>query len=381
MKRYKFLLLALSLGLIIIFFTSCTTDNPVSEEISERRFSYFEVFIDQDKSNTAVVKGQDIEIAVYIENKGTLGGVQDIEAVVDGDVRDIREELSLEGGKSKDITLTFTAEAEDDGEEVTIRSKDESVTAILSVDTDEVVEEYTVTLEQEPDVGATLKGDGDYEGGDTVELEATDWDEDEYEFVNWTSDEVTIDYAESAEDASFEMPAEDVTVTANFEELEYTVTFAEESELEGVEITVEGEDPITTDEDGEATIDLVDGEYDFTATKDGYEDYEGSFTVDGEDKTVDFEMEEEPEEYTVVLTTLTGEGNVIATWNGEEESLSETGDDFTLEPGTEVTFESDAADGYEFAEWLDDASEETEDTFTISIEEDYDIGVEFTDES
>ena len=76
--------------------------------------------------------------------------------------------------------------------------------------------EYTVTLEQEPDVNAILSGDGDYEAGDTVSLNVSDWDQD-YEFVNWTSDQVTINNPDSPTDASFIMPDEDVTATANFE--------------------------------------------------------------------------------------------------------------------------------------------------------------------
>jgi len=50
---------------------------------------------------------------------------------------------------------------------------------------------------------------------------------------------------------------------------------------------------VETDENGEVEKDLADGEYWFTASLDGYEDYEGDFEVEDADKTVDFEMEVE----------------------------------------------------------------------------------------
>jgi len=90
----------------------------------------------------------------------------------------------------------------------------------------------------------------------------------------------------------------------------YEVTFEEANKLEGVEITISSNgaeasslaeklqvataeeiDTITTDADGEATIDLPDGEYTYTATKDDYEEHADAFEVDGEDKSIEFEME------------------------------------------------------------------------------------------
>lgn len=62
----------------------------------------------------------------------------------------------------------------------------------------------------------------------------------------------------------------------------YNVTF---SETNGVSATIKmGSTDVTS---GTA---LIDGTYDFTATAEGYKDYEGSFTVAGADKEVSFTM-------------------------------------------------------------------------------------------
>ncbi|BDX38408.1 hypothetical protein CYCD_17630 [Tenuifilaceae bacterium CYCD] len=72
----------------------------------------------------------------------------------------------------------------------------------------------------------------------------------------------------------------------------YTVTFNvthNSTAMEGVTITVNSQ-TLTTNASGVATIDLVNGDYSFTATKSGYNDYSGSFTVAGAAKTVDVVM-------------------------------------------------------------------------------------------
>ena len=87
-------------------------------------------------------------------------------------------------------------------------------------------EGYEVNLMQEPDVGATLTGEGKYEEGDIVKLEATGWEEAYFE--EWSSEDITIDNIGSATDASFKMPNEDVTITANFGD-EFSIEFDDEA--------------------------------------------------------------------------------------------------------------------------------------------------------
>lgn len=69
----------------------------------------------------------------------------------------------------------------------------------------------------------------------------------------------------------------------------YTVTFSVtdgSDPIEGASISV-GDSSRTTDASGEATIMLVNGDYNYTVTADDFQDASGSFTVDGADMTVD----------------------------------------------------------------------------------------------
>lgn len=66
-------------------------------------------------------------------------------------------------------------------------------------------------------------------------------------------------------------------------ELVYNVTFAETNEVSGVTVTV-------NDQDATTGTTLPDGTYSFTAKATGHFDYEGEFTVDGEDLNVEFTM-------------------------------------------------------------------------------------------
>ncbi|MBM3435156.1 MAG: T9SS type A sorting domain-containing protein [Bacteroidetes bacterium] len=75
---------------------------------------------------------------------------------------------------------------------------------------------------------------------------------------------------------------------------DYAVTFhvtAYGEDLEGAIITI-GNLWLETDENGMATFNLCDGQYDYTVTKPGYADEEGTFTVAGASVQVEVEMEE-----------------------------------------------------------------------------------------
>jgi hypothetical protein len=82
------------------------------------------------------------------------------------------------------------------------------------------------------------------------------------------------------------MPAENVTLTAYFEEeapetftVTFTVTTNDEA-VEGATIAINDEN-LTTDADGIATIDLENGVYPYSVSASNYEAYSGSITVDG----------------------------------------------------------------------------------------------------
>ncbi len=164
---------------------------------------------------------------------------------------------------------------------------------------------YEVTFEEQEgleDVSIQVYGDADRteEVGDPVETGA------EGEAVKELADGEYWFTAglEGYEDYEGDFEVDGEAETVEFEMEGYEVTFKETNELEGVVIQVFADedltdpvgDPVETDEDGEAVKELPDGEYWFTAVlveDEEYLDYEGDFEVDGEDKTVVFEMEEE----------------------------------------------------------------------------------------
>ncbi|MCD4680629.1 MAG: FG-GAP-like repeat-containing protein, partial [Bacteroidales bacterium] len=137
---------------------------------------------------------------------------------------------------------------------------------------------YTVTTEANPPESGTTSGDGTYEEGSSVTVNAypnTDW-----EFINWT-----VDGVEVSENPAYTFPViEDVTLVAHFEliPLEYTVTTeanppeggttaGDGAYLEGTEVTVNAS-PNTSWEFINWTVEGVEvsdtTEYTFTLTGD-----------------------------------------------------------------------------------------------------------------
>ncbi len=93
-------------------------------------------------------------------------------------------------------------------------------------------------------------------------------------------------------------------------------------ETNGVEATITMDDVDVTD--GTA---LADGSYSFKATAAGYYDYEGSFEVSGEAKTVEFTMTEKPK-FTYTVNAVDEDGNLLQTlvsktaYDGETATLA-----------------------------------------------------------
>jgi uncharacterized repeat protein (TIGR02543 family) len=77
---------------------------------------------------------------------------------------------------------------------------------------------YTFTLQENPMGAGTVSGGGSFEEGQLVPVSASA--NAGYDFVNWTRGEVEV----SAEaDFNYEMPAENVTLVANFEKQTFTI--------------------------------------------------------------------------------------------------------------------------------------------------------------
>lgn len=99
---------------------------------------------------------------------------------------------------------------------------------------------------------------------------------------------------------------DDIEVTGTVAPTEYTVTFTVTDgtdAIEGATIAI-NEVELTTDAAGVATIDLVDGEYAYTVTKEGFVTVEGTATVAGEALAVAVEMEAEVTTFPVTFTLI-----------------------------------------------------------------------------
>ncbi|MDA3867034.1 MAG: T9SS type A sorting domain-containing protein [Salinivirgaceae bacterium] len=95
---------------------------------------------------------------------------------------------------------------------------------------------FQLSISASPVAGGTISGDGTYNPGETIPIEATVAEG--YAFVEWTGDITNVDNPGNAV-ANITMPAADVTLTANFEAIDYTLT-ADINPTEGGNITGNG---------------------------------------------------------------------------------------------------------------------------------------------
>ncbi|MFW6145393.1 MAG: T9SS type A sorting domain-containing protein, partial [bacterium] len=110
----------------------------------------------------------------------------------------------------------------------------------------------------------------------------------------------------------------------------YTVTFSvtdeEDTPVESATIDIDGE-TLTTDDNGEATLDTVNGEYDYTVTAEGYEDAEGNVEIDGDDLTEEVSLTavstsiENPEGVNVTVYPIPASESVVVESNSVIESI------------------------------------------------------------
>ncbi len=83
---------------------------------------------------------------------------------------------------------------------------------------------YLLTLEVNPQEAGSVTGAGEYQEGEHVNISATA--EEGWKFVNWTGDTQYLDDADSAE-AIVNMPADNVTLTANFQEEDSNIIYGD----------------------------------------------------------------------------------------------------------------------------------------------------------
>ena len=91
---------------------------------------------------------------------------------------------------------------------------------------------------------------------------------------------------------------ETVVLTPQTYNVSFNVTDESSTAIQGANISING-NTITTDTNGDASINLPNGNYSYTVSKDGFEGYPGSISVTGDDVPVDITMSESS--YTVLF--------------------------------------------------------------------------------
>jgi len=227
-------------------------------------------------------------------------------------------------------------------------------------------EDYTLTIEIEGEGKEVNYGESHHnlDYGEDVELEASSaegWD-----FIEWTGFEDSPDKI-----VSFEMPNEDVTMTAHFEKGEYTLSIAIDGEGEEVNYG-EGQHPVKYDENIELKASSNDG-WEFIEWS-GYETFGEkvvSFNMPAEDITMTAHFKEL---FDLTISYDEDEGTVYMNDDSVEPVYS---DEFR--DGTNIHLEAEPEFGYEFDQWEINEERTTENPIDITIDEDKDVEAIFED--
>ncbi len=210
--------------------------------------------------------------------------------------------------------------------------------------------EYELTLEVDPQEAASVEGDGFYVMDEEVELQV--YPADGWTFLYWTDthgEEVEL------ENGLFIMPAEDVHLTAHFEEIqEYNLTLEVKPDNAGL---VEGEGSYPEAEVVQLTASAF-ADYEFVSWVDEQDetlstDSVFNFTMPAHDVNLNAVFQEpEPPGYTLNLIAEPEEGGVLLGAG-------------TFQSQEQVSLAAVASDGYEFVEWTDWNDEQVSDQNTF----------------
>jgi hypothetical protein len=181
------------------------------------------------------------------------------------------------------------------------------------------VDFYNLSLAVSPQGAGTVSGAGYFPEGHTVNLTATAGIF--HQFHNWTDPDGAV-VSETA-NFQYQIPDQDITLTANFTELDtYNVLFSvveqsvEEDPIEDARINIKHIGLITTDEHGQASIELPVGSFEATVKRHGYIDQEVSIVVADQDINIVVHMEDvifEPLNLEIHLEGL-DEDEALLTW-------------------------------------------------------------------
>ena len=229
--------------------------------------------------------------------------------------------------------------------------------------TAEFVAIYDLTMAADPEEGGTatdLTNESPYEEGTVVSIKAEA--NEGYEFVNWTAPTGGFDNADE-EETTFTMPAQNVTVTANFELVTTTLVLFPESNTNPVDtthnLTATVYDQFGYEMEGVAVTWNISGVGSFSGTPEGVTDADGeadaviTSSVPGT-STVKCEVTGNPSVYDTAIKDWTFVAIYDLTMAADPEEGG-TATDLTNESpyaeGTEVSIKAEAAGGYQFVEW------------------------------
>jgi hypothetical protein len=154
-------------------------------------------------------------------------------------------------------------------------------------------EQYQLTIQVNPTEGGTVTGSGLYKQGDDVTVTASP--NTGYSFTKWVNLQGELLSEQST--YSFQMPASNLTISAEFSAdiPEYSVTFTvlnqSQEPINQATISIDGlTESITTNSTGNASINLPDADYTYSVTAQGFDEFQGNFTVNGADLSVNATM-------------------------------------------------------------------------------------------
>nr|WP_233739895.1 choice-of-anchor D domain-containing protein [Halovenus carboxidivorans] len=254
------------------------------------------VDIDEGSSTLSATEGGTISVDAPVTNTGDAELAQTVEAEIAGAVRD-SETVTVGGGESRTVTLSFTAEASLDGESVTVSTANESASTTVSVaeapegaffgvTVDSISRE--VTAGESVQATVTVENTGDQQATKAIELlddEGAVVDSQSVTLAGGSTETVSVRWATNTEGVgtatlAIRTPDDQTTATVAVESPapeisafemngsesgELTLTVESDRPLEELDVTVSG--PSETTLATEASDEQASGEgYTYTAT-------------------------------------------------------------------------------------------------------------------
>ena len=232
-----------------------------------------------------------------------------------------------------DWTIDGVFESDEAEFDFTIPGNNVTITANFEAD----IQLYTLTLVADPVEGGTVAGEGSYEAGTIVSVEAIADEAEGWSFINWTDEDSNV--VSTLAEFDYEMPEADITLTANFTQgVLYTVTADIVPELSGTVTGVgsylEGDNVVLTAIPNEG--------FEFLH----WEDEDGVELETAE--TYEFVMPEDDVHVIAVFEALPTFDVIVTIVPEDAGTVTGEGDYFE---GANVVLTAEAEEGFDFVGW------------------------------